>query len=307
MAGTTVALGHVVLDEIRLADGTALPPVVGGAGAYAAYGQALVAPQVLLASGVGEDFPARADLALAGIDSAALAALDPHTPRTRIQYFTDGEREETPEFGLDHFRRLDPAVWMLPESADPIALYVFDEISPDLFTDIAELRRRTGCAVLWELHAGVCTPEQLPAVRAQAAGVDILSLNRTEARGLCGTDDLERCLAELADIVPTVALRLGAEGALVVHDGETVSARPPAGPVVDPTGAGNAFSGAFVASWAVAGRDAEAALRDAMGASALTIRQYGPPPVDAALREEHRRIAASIDVTTPQLQNGPSL
>ena len=51
-----------------------------------------------------------------------------------------------------------------------------------------------------------------------------------------------------------------------------------------------------MASWRLGDRSAGQALRDAMAASALTIRQYGPPRVDTDLRAEHRLLSSSIDV-----------
>lgn len=308
MTRVVATLGHVVIDDVLLADGSRLPATLGGAGTYAVLGQALVTSATAIVSGVGDDFPAsaRETFQRAGTDATGLVALDLHTPRTRIEYFADGERVETPAFGLEHFERLDPRAEMLPASSRDLAgVYVFDAINPAMWHELRVLRARTGCAVLWEIHADICTPENLPAIAEQLADVDVLSLNRTEARDLCGADDIDTCLQILASTgVPVIALRLGAEGAAVIGGGTALLATPPAGPVVDPTGAGNAFSGAFLASWALTAHSTEeerrtalaTALRAAMAASALTIRQYGPPPVDPALRDEHHRLAAAIDV-----------
>lgn len=300
MSRSAVVLGHVAIDEVSLADGTRLPEMPGGAGSYAALGQALVAPGSVLVSGVGTDFPEafHGVLTRADVDTRGLVALDARTPRTRIQYFDNGEREESPVFGLDHFARLDPTLAMLPSDIAVSALYVFDQLNPALFAAIDDLRRDTGCSVLWEIHADICTEDELVAVRQQASGVDIVSLNRTEALGLSGTDDFTRTVEVLRAIAPVVALRLGADGAAVIMGDKVIRATPPPGVVVDPTGAGNAFSGAFVASWDRSSGDPEAALRDAMAASALTIRQYGPPPVDDTLRAEASHMATTINVTT---------
>lgn len=304
-----LALGHVVIDHVQLADGTELAPILGGAGAYAALGQALVSPSVAVLSGVGDDFPAeiRHDLARAGVDPRGLVSLDSRTPRTRIQYFDDGEREEAPALGLEHFQRLDPALSMLPGGVRTTAVYVFDEVNPALFDELVALREETQASILWEVHAAICAPAHEQAVREQAARVDAVSLNRTEATALFGSDDLDACLPRLADLAATVLLRLGAEGAAVIENGTILRAVPPNGVVIDPTGAGNASSGAFAASWAIDDHRSDVALRKAMAASALTIRQIGPPSVDDELRDEFDRLAASIDVTTTPLENGISL
>jgi sugar/nucleoside kinase (ribokinase family) len=75
--------------------------------------------------------------------------------------------------------------------------------------------------------------------------VSILKLAEEEARVLVGEPD-ESALAELA--VPEVVVTLGRRGALVFADGrlERVEARPV--PTADPTGAGDAFSVAYLAA-----------------------------------------------------------
>lgn len=296
-----VVLGHVVIDGVHTPDGRSLPPTLGGAGTYAALGAALVADSTVLVSGIGADFPAAWTevLTAAGIATDGLAVLDPFTPRTEIRYAADGERVEQPVHGLEHFARLDPRLDMIPAGLDDVAsVYVFDELNPELWASLADLRRRTGATVLWEIHAGICEPEHLPGITEQLRAVDVLSINRTEARRLCGTDDTAACIATLLEAgARVVALRLGSDGALVGTSDQILRARPPAGDVVDPTGAGNAFSGAFVAS--LAATDVEQALRDAMAAAALTIRSPGPPVVDDHARAEHRTLARALDITTP--------
>lgn len=296
---SAVVLGHIVIDEVRTPDGQQLPPSLGGAGLYAALGAALVADRTALVSGVGEDFPASsfAELTAAGIATDGLVALHPFTPRTRILYTEDGERTEEPVHGLEHFTSLDPGLDMIPAAFNSAAsLYVFDEINPELWAGLANLRARGGVSVLWEIHAGICQPRYWPEITDQLRQTDVLSINRTEARALCGTDDpLESVEIFREAGVRVVALRLGGSGAIVGGGaGLLLHAVPRPTDVVDPTGAGNAFSGAFAA--ALATNDLERALRAAMAAAALTIRVVGPPQIDTTARTEHRRLARETTV-----------
>jgi 2-dehydro-3-deoxygluconokinase len=85
----------------------------------------------------------------------------------------------------------------------------------------------------------------------------------------------------------TVALKLGAEGALVADASRRVRIAPHACTPVDATGAGDTFGGAFVARL-VAGDDLEAAGRYAAVAAALSTEGYGavdPIPTAARVRE----------------------
>ncbi len=94
----------------------------------------------------------------------------------------------------------------------------------------------------------------------------------TTVTGLTRADDLvDHCLRLGAG---TVALKLGADGALVADAHRRL--RLPAHPCkpVDATGAGDTFGGAFVARL-VAGDDLEAAARYAVTAAALSTEGYG--------------------------------
>ncbi|MFE5730984.1 carbohydrate kinase family protein [Streptomyces sp. NPDC056528] len=114
------------------------------------------------------------------------------------------------------------------------------------------------------------------------AGAEVLLPNADEARALTGHAEPDRAAAELSRRFPLVVVTLGAAGALVAEDG-AVTARVAAPPVrpVDSTGAGDAFTGAFLAA-RLAGADpvkaAEAGCR--AGAEAVTVvggRPPGPP------------------------------
>lgn len=86
------------------------------------------------------------------------------------------------------------------------------------------------------------TPGWLERIRELLGHVDLFVPNRAEACGLAECDDVEDALERLAEIVPTVVVKLGEEGAIGL-DAEGVH-RAPARPaeIVDTTGAGDAFA-----------------------------------------------------------------
>lgn len=307
-----VTLGHVVLDDLHRPDGSRTVGVLGGAGTYAALGQATVTAYSGVVSGIGEDFPQEAHRCFrdAGIDTAGLVPLDPRTPRTIVDYFDDGERAESSLHGSEHFSRLDPAWEIVPASyRDAAGIYVFDALNPPLWERLARTRREHGTQVLWEIRADLCRPENLGDVAAQLSTVDVLSINRAELRALTGRSRLVDAVDSIRSLVPTLALRLGGDGALVVRDERSLRALPLGAGAVDPTGAGNAFSGAFLARWAKVPGDAERALRAAMAAAELTIRQVGPPHVTESTRDRARDLAREIPIlpVTASMfrENGP--
>ncbi|MFF5916895.1 carbohydrate kinase family protein [Streptomyces flavochromogenes] len=116
-----------------------------------------------------------------------------------------------------------------------------------------------------------------------AEGAEVLLPNADEARSLTGRAEPESAAAELSRRFPLVVVTLGAAGALVAEDGSvTARVTAPAVRPVDSTGAGDAFTGAFLAA-RLAGADpakaAEAGCR--AGAEAVTTvggrPQTGPP------------------------------
>ncbi|MFJ9379008.1 carbohydrate kinase family protein [Streptomyces sp. NPDC101455] len=109
-------------------------------------------------------------------------------------------------------------------------------------------------------------------------GVDVLLPSRDEACLLTGLPDPADAAAKLSRHVPLVVTKQGAEGALVAHSG-TVHARVPAEPTVplDTTGAGDAFTGAFLATL-LTGADPEQAAREGCRAGARAVELVGGRP-----------------------------
>jgi sugar/nucleoside kinase (ribokinase family) len=76
--------------------------------------------------------------------------------------------------------------------------------------------------------------------------LDILMPNEREACRLAGEPDLESALCKLAKIVPTVVVKCGAAGALVMHHGERYCMPGAETKVIDLIGAGDSFNAGFL-------------------------------------------------------------
>ena len=118
-------------------------------------------------------------------------------------------------------------------------------------------------------------------------GVDVLFPNAEEAAALVGEGHPSAMAARLAQLYPgaMIALKLDADGALVLPPGGSPVAIPPqVNRLVDATGAGDAFAGAFLSRW-LQGDAPPAAARFAVGVSEWVIQHVGArPPVDVRLR-----------------------
>ncbi|MEV3892073.1 carbohydrate kinase family protein [Streptomyces anulatus] len=115
-----------------------------------------------------------------------------------------------------------------------------------------------------------------------AEGAELLLPNADEARLLTGLPGPESAAAELSRRFPRVVVTLGARGAVVAAGGEVVG-RVPAPPVrepVDSTGAGDAFTGGFLAALLAGAGDLAAAVEGCRaGAAAVAAVGGRPPPV----------------------------
>lgn len=117
-------------------------------------------------------------------------------------------------------------------------------------------------------------------------GVDLFLPNKEEASVLTGIADPEAAGRRLVELFggALVVLKLDAEGALVV-DGDTISHIPPSSNrLVDATGAGDSFAGAFLSRWTV-GTSAPESASFAVRVAEWVIGHPGARPApDLALR-----------------------
>ncbi len=120
----------------------------------------------------------------------------------------------------------------------------------------------------------------------QDLGIDIFLPNYEEGEVLTGLDDPEAIAAALADLYPKalIMLKLDADGALVYENGIATPIPPATNNLVDATGAGDSFAGAFLARY-LGGASATEAAHFATTVSAWVIEHLGArPEPDARLR-----------------------
>ncbi|KFL25654.1 ribokinase [Devosia sp. 17-2-E-8] len=108
----------------------------------------------------------------------------------------------------------------------------------------------------------------------RSSGVDVFLPNLEEARALTRCEDASEALARLSRHFPIVALKCGADGALLAMDDEVHSCATPAVEVVDTTGAGDAFNAGFLHAWLENG-SAQACLGAAISAGSRSVQAAG--------------------------------
>jgi ribokinase len=113
----------------------------------------------------------------------------------------------------------------------------------------------------------------------QDVGIDIFLPNKEEGAVLTGVTDPVDMARELDRLYPSalVILKLDADGALVWEGGEAHHIPPATNKLVDATGAGDSFAGAFLAKY-LTGRSAVDAAQFATQISAWVIEHPGARP-----------------------------
>jgi sugar/nucleoside kinase (ribokinase family) len=216
--------------------------------------------------------------------------IDPEAPTGTVICLVDTAAAAERTFLTDSGAslRLEPGDWsdVLLDGVARLHLsgyLLFSEPSRALVALAVASARARGVAVsLDPASAGFLATLGRDRFLALVEGVDVLLPSRDEACVLTGLPDPVDAAAELSKRVPLVVAKQGAEGALVARSG-AVCARVPAVPARtrDTTGAGDAFTGAFLAAL-FAGAEPEGAAAEGCRAGALAVARVGGRPPAAA-------------------------
>jgi ribokinase len=252
----------------------------GGKGANQAIAVARSGAPTAMLGALGEDDfgrQRRADLDSEGIDTnsvarsttaasgVALIVVEEETGQNRISYVPGATKTLTPEQARAAVDRVSPRV-------------VLTTLEPPPETLAALLAAGKQRGAIMVLNA---SPEAIGA-KPFLEDIDVLVVNETEAEDLLGyavsAASGEEAARSLAALGPgTVVVTLGAAGAAVSDGGKTATFAAPRVDVIDTTGAGDAFCGAFAADLA-RGVDVFLASRTGVAAGSLATTIPGAYP-----------------------------
>ncbi len=259
----------------------------GGSAANFAVWAARLGASVGLIAKVGDDLFGRSllqDLQREGVATGVVVSNET-TGFTMLVVDQSGERTMFAARGATSALSVSDLNWELLDRADVlhVTAYSFFEDSPREAA-LAAMARVKGHGKLLSLDPsayGYLQRLGSEAFFALAQGVDMLFPNLDEGRVLTGEQEPERILRSLLTRFPVVALKMGPDGALAGSGNSIVHHPGYAVPVVDTTGAGDAFAAAFVVTW---------------------LRQHG---LAAAVREGNRIAAGVIQVSGARLTAVP--
>ena len=256
----------------------------GGSAANTASWLGSVGAPVHFIGTVGAADVARHELELAA--SGVSVHLEPHDslPTGAIVVIVDGEtRTMLTERGANAV--LDPDLVTDELLAGAAMLHLtghtlFGMDSPDRFTALIARARAAGVEVCVDPgSAGYIADFGVDAALGFIAGATILVPNLEEGRALTGLVEPVAVAAALSQLFPLVALTLDASGVVVARQGEqpvVIAAVPTS--IVDPTGAGDAFTAGFLATLLESG-DAVAAAHAGVALASRAVSSVGARPV----------------------------
>ena len=259
-------VGSVAYDGLKTPYGSA-EKVLGGAATYSSLAASLFAP-VKMVGVIGDDFK-DSDMAVIrrhGINTELVAKEKGKTFFWKGYYENDMAVAHTVKLDLGVFERFDPRITGRSRNIP----YVFlAAIHPDLQMNVLKQMVKPKFVVLdtRDLWINITKPALMKVLKK----TDLVVVNDQEIRLLTGEMHLMKGARALQKLGPkTVIVKKGEHGAMLFGPGWTfLSPAVPLDYVVDPTGAGDTFAGAFIGYVARAGKLTPEVLKQAVIAGNL--------------------------------------
>jgi ribokinase len=282
-----LCLGNLSVDEIVRPDGSIHLEQAGGDALFGCLAARLFDPTAAFVAPVGDDAPPciLSILAASGMSTEGLPTRRARTLRNRFEYDTDDTRHAALISAQADFELLSPRPIDIPERLRGARAFMVLAMTLDAQTELVRWSRATRPGALLALDP---QDEYIAGNHARilelVAALDVFLPSLDEVRALLGHDDARRAARSFAALGPSVVvIKMGEKGSFSfdARTGAEVWLPPCPARVVDPTGAGDAFCGGFLATLA-AGLDlVEASVSGAVAAS-FAIESFGMSALMAA-------------------------
>jgi sugar/nucleoside kinase (ribokinase family) len=246
-AGRLWTIGHLTVDDVVLPDGVCHMATAGGAALYAAVGARLAGADSTLVSRRGDGIPASTVDRLTDLHiDAQLVGSEAPAITQWVLYETDGTRTYVPHPVSGTYDQMSP----VPGE---------HRLSPGAAVHLAPMPIPAQAAWVRALHGRATVTLDPHHDSARDAPKDVLEVlpwlagflpSELESRHLAGPDPVAALRAYRAAGVPLAVVKLGPEGSLVAADDGIWHVPAAPARVVDVTGAGDSYCGAFSAALA---------------------------------------------------------
>lgn len=241
---------------------------LGGKGLNQSVALARAGADVYHAGKVGQDGAALCEyLKKAGADVSFVSVSDKPSGCAMIQVDERGENCIVVYGGANRDISRDYIDDVLSHFSKGDALLIQNEISNVGY--IASASKKKGMTV-------VLNPSPLDALDVSLDDVDMIILNETESCAIFGSDnaaDVEKYIEKNAPTL-RVVLTLGSRGACFIEKGSVTTVTAVKVDAVDTTGAGDTFTGYFLAEY-FGGKGVERSLKTAAKAAAISVTRKG--------------------------------
>ena len=296
---TLLVVGSIALDSIFTPFGETADALGGSAVYFSVAGSILHPVQVV--GVIGKDYPRHEleKLAARGIDWGGVEQAEGESFRWKGKYSYDLQSRETLETRLGVFADFQPR---LPPAFRSAKFVFLGNIDPDLQLGVLEQVSRPELVVCDTMNYWI--QGKKASLLQLLSRVDVLMVNDSEARELSGDWNIHRAGRWILRHGPKrVVIKQGEHGALLIEPRRTFYVPGyPLENVFDPTGAGDAFAGGFMAYLARTKSVAEDNVRRAMvyGAAmgSYAVEQFGIRGFDRiTLADVEQRVRAFQDLT----------
>lgn len=282
-----VSIGGIFIDDIVYPDGRTSMEILGGGGVHTAAGMLVWDERPGLVATMGRGIPAAALARLEReFDMQGVVALELPQVRAWQLFEWDGRRTEIFRVEVVDPFMDDPRPEALPDSyRGAKAAAVLRDAD-----DFLRWREVYPDAILaWEPEQAYMVASNSARIRPALRYADIVSPNLLEASLVYGLNDPDALAdAMLNDGAQIVALRMGERGSLVASASERIIIPAvPVPEVIDQTGAGNTYTGAFLVGW-LRTRDLRTAGYYGAVAASFALETVGVLNVPAAAERDAR-------------------
>ncbi len=287
-----VTIGEVTVDDTVLETGEVMRAQTGGGTVYSALGIRLWGHRVGINSVVGHEYPQAhlEQMEAHGIATEGIRRIDGWGLRLWLLHEENNKKQQFPKLQSSTFKQLDEA------RADPPGSY-WTARGYHLAPATPEGQMRSRNAVRGRRPEALISLDILtePFISFDAyrdgsalSGIDIFSPSLVETETLWPGRTIREVLALIADFgVRWIAIKMDTRGSVVHEPATGRMVHLPIYPArtVDPTGAGDAFSGGFLEGLAETGDVLEAGLRATVSAS-FAVEEWGAFGMLAATRQQ---------------------
>ncbi len=284
---SVLVVGSVAFDTIETAT-EKRERIIGGSANFACAAASHFSPALMVGI-VGSDYPEEwlETLRRHGVDTDGVVRAEGESFFWAGRYSADFSSRETLDTRLGVFEHFDP---VLPASFRAPRIAFLGNIAPVLQRRVLEMLDPGTLVAMDTMNLWLDTvPDE---VFDLVGKVHILLVNDEEAEQMTGSSHPLAAARKLSQRGPaTVVVKMGAHGSLLLHEGRPFMCPCyPVEAVVDPTGAGDSFAGAFLGSLAGEGtidqRSVHRALVYGSALSSWTVENFEPAPVLEMQRRE---------------------